>query len=70
MHRPDKGLLYERGSLSLKNEGEVQTITIWLYIVFQARSQGGGGVGGVATPPSGINDIHNTNYVPNPRKAI
>ena len=27
----------------------------------QARSQGG--VGGVPTPPSGINDIHNTNYL-------
>ena len=24
---------------------------------------GGGGVGGVATPPSGINDIHITNYL-------
>ena len=30
----------------------------------QARSRGGGGgVGGVTTPPSGINDIHNTNYI-------
>ena len=34
----------------------------------QARSRGGGGgggggVGGVPTPPSGIDDIHNTNYL-------
>ena len=30
----------------------------------QAHSQGGGGdVGGVPTPPSGINDIHNFNYL-------
>ena len=37
--------------------------TFWITFSNQACSQGGGGVGGVPTTPSGINDIHNFNYL-------
>ena len=37
------------------------TMLHYIDLDTQARSQGGGGAGGVPTPPSGINDIHNFN---------
>ena len=34
-----------------------------LRLVIRPVARGGGGVGGVPTTPSGINDIHNFNYL-------